>query len=446
MQTPRPAAGRSWRWGGTVAEATVIHLQAGPQVERRGLGYVVRFPLLSVSLGIDRLRERGGELSGELTVSVTDEVSGADRHLIRCRFNLSSLTARKSMVGSLQRLEHAEGIPWDLVIEGFCMAVLNAQRAGQPWEEVGGPEDGNPDESEAMILSPVLWAGAPTLLFAPGGSGKSTLAGAIAVSVTTGRIVVPGWRPMSAPVLLLDWEDAGREWSRQIRAISRGAGIEAPKLTYRRMSGSLADQIEEIAAYVSQHATGLVVVDSVEAACGAGRESEGFNDRVQRLFDALRVLDVAVLLLDHVAGSDLDREGASPKPFGGIFKLNRARAVFELHAEKEPTPERIEVSITDTKRNRRAKLPTQSLAINFSDFDEQGRARCIRYEAVELSAPELVRRLSNIDRIDHLLRSGPQGTKAIASELDLTEAAVRTYVSRSPRFARLADGSVGLAR
>jgi hypothetical protein len=184
-----------------------------------------------------------------------------------------------------------------------------------------------------------------------------------------------------------------------------------------------------------------VIVDSVEAACGSGREREGWNERGQRLMDAMRELGVAALLLDHVAGIELGHDAPAAKMIGAVAKINRARSVFELRAEKEPTRQRIELTLRDVKRNGRARVPTMSFAACFSDHDEEGTARCIRYVRAVVEAPELVRTLPLADRVGRVLRSGFRTANAIADELGVKPDVVRLTLNRhkDERFVKLGN-------
>lgn len=162
--------------------------------------------------------------------------------------------------------------------------------------------------------------------------------------------------------------------------------------------------------------------------------------------DAMRGMGVASLLLDHVAGTDIGQNTPSNKMIGAVAKINRARNVFELRAEKEPTDDRIELVLRDTKRNGRGRVPTMSFAAVFSDFDSRGAARNIRYEHCEVQAPELVSRLSLADQISRVLRNGAMRAPAIAAELDVKQMSVRMTLNRhKERFVKLPGGEWGLA-
>lgn len=412
-----------------------------PVVERVGLGYVARFPQLKATMRLAKIHDSRREgLSGELTIEV-GPFPPADRmkHLAQARFNLSSLQTRTAWA---KELEAKWSAGWRDALEHLCLAVLKQHREGSPFEELGG--EIVPVPPAKMLVKPLIWAGAPTLLFGAGGTGKSTIATALVLMALTGTRIIPGFSTLDGPcgVLVSDWEDSRDEWEGQLQAICRGADIaRPPKFFYRRMAGALADQIEEMAAFVSEHNIGLHIVDSVEAACGSASDHENYNARAERLFDALRLLSSASLLLDHVAGADLEVGAPGPqKSIGGVRKRDRARAVYALKTQSQ-SRELIEVVLTDVKRNRRARQDPLALAMHFRDFDEDGRAREIIFGRATVSAEVAG---STIDRIEaYLTAHGAVREEELIEALSLKPATFRSALSRhSKRIQRLADGRI----
>jgi hypothetical protein len=252
--------------------------------------------------------------------------------------------------------------------------------------------------------------------------------------------VVRGWEPTSSgPVLALDWEDGPDTWNDRSAAIAAGIGAPAPAIHYRAMSRPLADDLEAIAAYVTEHEIRLVIVDSLGLATGATRDGESVSDGAFRLFAALRELGTTSLLVDHVAGADLETSRATAKPYGSVYKLNLARSAFELRREREGDVDRTELMLLHTKSNAAARMTAQGLVI-LRD------ASAIRFERTEVEAPELVAAMPLAARMAHVLRAGAQPVPFIADELGVTPATLRSVLhrDRGQRFSRLPDGRVGL--
>lgn len=412
---------------------------SAPKVERVGLGYRAAFAL-GVDLKVDRLREHGGELSGELSVRWSrPALAGQDGHIYRGRFNLSSLSARSSASRFLNDRTRGAEIPWSELLERFCVGVLDVHRAGDAFQVIGQRE---PKTEPARLLHPILPADATTLLYAKAGTGKSTLAAAIALSVQTGYEVVPGWRPLSAPVLVLDWEASGDEWNDRIAALAAGIDVLAPAIHYRRMEGSLFERVEELAAFVSDHTIGLVIVDSVGMASGTSRDGSDANESALRLFAALRAIGGTSLLVDHVAGAELGNNGATAKAYGSVYKMNLARAAYELRREGEGTQERTELVLRQAKVNDQRPLPPITLAIAY----QPGR---IRIETTHVTAPDLIPLATSLpERIAAFLKSGAVTAPTIAEQLGLSQETVRAVLSRhrTKRFIKLQDNTWGLAQ
>jgi len=407
-------------------------------VRKVGLGYVYHHG--RALFKIDRLRESRGELSGELTVTVEGE------HLARGRVNLSSISARASLAKLLDARDQEASaardpddrrppIKWAAALEAFDVGVLQAERKGAPFQLVGRQPR---QEAPPRMLGDMCVENEVTLIYAAMGTGKSTLGGAIAVSLQTGKEIIPGWKPAkTGPVLIVDGEWSFGSWNNKVAEIAAGFGIEPPEIHYRRLSGPMADTVEEIAAFVADKGIIFILGDSVEALCGASNSAEGFQARVDRLFQAIRQVGCTWLLLDHVSGDDMKSSGAVSKPINSVMKMAWARQIFELKREKEPADGRAEILLICTKVNDTAKLPPQGLAMIYGEHS-------IRFERTTVTAPELVDLgATHADRIERLLKEGPQEVGSIATELDVKGEVVRAVLNRGSkagRFIKLSSG------
>lgn len=408
---------------------------APPEVSRAGLGYLATFKTAGFALTVKRLRERSGELSGELKVERLPQGEATEPvHLYQARFNLSSGATRKSTAKTLAERIEAD---WESILELFSLHILRLHRKGEPFEMAGGPREKR--ILPLKLLDPILTVGEPTILFAPGGTGKSTFAAAIAVSVTTGAEVIPGFKPFSAPVLILDWEARREDWDDRIAAIADGVGVESPRIHYRHCAVPLADQVEEVSEYVAEYAIQLVIIDSVGMASGTSRDGADPKDSATDLFTAVRLIGATSLLIDHVTGADLQTQGAISKPYGSVYKVNLARSVFELRREKEGDQEDTEVVLRHTKANNGPVLKAIGFSIRHSEWT-------IRFSRTDLDSPELEKTLPVYERLTRtLLRSGAMTVKALSEEVEIPAATIRQYIRRYPkRFIRLQDGSVAV--
>lgn len=420
----------------TTGPALLQHLEAsieyGSGLQRRGLGYALasepgELPPWEVS--VSRLRVSGGELRGQLRVLVDR------RHLSAGTFNLSSISGRAATARLLTARQPK--LAWPDILERFCVAVIAADGAGEPSQMIGRRRESTADR---LLLPPLLPAGHASVLFGPGGAGKSTLAAAVAVSVATGSEVVPGWKPSAAaPVVLLDWEATADDWTNLLASVAEGAGLEPAKVAYFPGRRPLADDVERIAELVAGLGAGLVIVDSVGLALGAGREAADPADAVLRLHQALRHLRTTSLLIDHVTGADISQgANGTSRPYGSIYKSNSARDVWELRREQEPRDGVAEVLLVHAKANLSAKHPPIGLRVI-----HQGDT--VRFERGEVTASELEARLSIAQRMRRCLAQGALTSRALAGELSVPEPSVRSALQRHPGlFTRLEDGRIGL--
>lgn len=392
--------------------------------DKHGLGYVMRLPELATELAVDRLARSRGELHGELVVtSGLPGTRSSDGHLHQARFNLSGSEARNRVAKTLAvRANTRDEIDWTDVLEDFCRRVLAAEREGEPIEFAG---DRPQRLAPPWRLDPILAADKPTILYGSGGTGKSTLATAIAVSVETGVMVVPGWIPRRAPVLYLDWETTVDDVDEHVKGIAAAANIPgAIRIRYRRCYGPLADQTEELVRIVTEHGIGLVVVDSVALAAGSGSEGSEASEGAIRLFSAFRLLGTTVLALAHIAKADSNEPGRAASPYGSVFYTNLARATFELRRSAGPD-DVARLGVYNTKSNVRRPLPPIGLEVRQEDGGS------IAYDTFSITDDAtLSRRLSVWDRARAALADSDMHEEELAEQIEVDEKVIRTTLNR----------------
>lgn len=297
---------------------------------RSGMGYTGAWDRGACEITVDHLRRRSGELHGEVLVA-SAVVARGKGHLHRASFNLSSSTSRDRLAKMLIDRSRPQEIPWSDMLEEFCTAVLNAERAGTPIVRVGQL---GPRSEDSYLVDPILPADKSTIIYGAGGTGKSYIADFLAVMVASGHPAL-GWRVRQGPVLYLDWETDAYEIDERVKRIAAGMGIAAPEISYRGCTASLEDMAEEIARRVTDEHIALVIVDSIGMASGTSRDGGDANESAIRLFAGLRHLRTSVLALDHITGEDVRSDKAVAKPYGSIYKVNLARSVWELRRSAE---------------------------------------------------------------------------------------------------------------
>lgn len=411
-----------------------------PTYEQVGMGYVAHFPLHHVTMKLSRIRHRGGDTTGRLTVT------HGDRHLQTARFNLDAPQTRDQWAKACERKTSLGYDVWrDDIFEEFCVHILDMLDGTEEFTVINLEA---PDEAadEVMTMYPILWRHGATCIFGEGGSGKSTVAGLVVMALATGEQTIPGWEPLRVGnVGLLDWEDNKGEWIRQFRAIARGSKLKnKPKLHYKHMVGCLADQIDEIAAWADENKLVAVIVDSVESASLS--DGDDYNQRVERMYGSLSYLDCPALCIDHPAGEFVgDDKKPAYKPIGGIRKRDRVRAMYRLDSAPLDGGREREIVLTDTKRNRRIEQKPVTLVLHFEDVDEYGIARSV--SCTTRSTPQAQenqsRALTMEDNIAIFLKKQGQPMRVvdIAEGMGRSKQDVSTPLSRGAgrRFIQLED-------
>jgi DNA-directed RNA polymerase specialized sigma24 family protein len=395
------------------------------KVERVGLGYVLSAPNVGLSLSIDRLTESRGELSGELHVAAT-----GPGQLLRGRFNLSSISTRGTVAKHLR--SRLEGVDWADILESFCGQVLEAERRGAPVVVVGNRP---PRAAPTWVLDPLLIRHEPTILYGEGGTGKSTLAAAVAASVASGVSAFEGWEvPAAQPVLVLDWEADADAWNDLIASLCLTLGVAPPDVFYRPCSGSMPGQIHQIAREVTEREVGLIIVDSVGLATPMARDGGDAAEGALRMFDALRLIGVSSLLIDHVSKAQMVQERAVG-PYGSVYKVNSARSVYELRAGTEPEEDAGErhLALIHRKHNLTPRQPTVGIRV-----ERTPESLLLRREEVR-AEPGLVTGLTVAERLKQYLRSErPMTVPDIAKGIGVDAAQIKnTLHRRRDQFAQV---------
>ncbi len=385
-------------------------------VARVGLGYVGTLVEQGLSISFDRIFESRGEVMGELTVERAPE-----GHLLRAKFSASSRSDRDATARDLGG--RSNNVVWRDVLETFCLRVLEAERTGQPFDQVGALP---PLAELDWLLRPMLVRGEPTILFGAGDAGKSLFAAACAFMVRTGVQVIGGFAPArpGAEVLVIDWEDQRQQWNDRIAAIAKAAGVEPPQIGYRRGMGvPLTDQLHDLAQHVEQQHVALLIVDSVGLAMPARSDGADANEAALRLFSALRHLSVTTLLIDHIAGADVGQEKLATKPYGSVYKAWMARSVWQLRAGSTTPDGVLHVGLWHTKFNAGPKHASLGLGIHFGPGE-------ILIAREEIEDEELNAAMPLHSRIYNALLMGGKTSAQLAALLDEPGNKVRAVLGR----------------
>jgi hypothetical protein len=265
------------------------------------------------------------------------EVSHYGTHLFRSTSELA-IGGRDKLAKTAfeidKRLLNGSSIPG----EDWRLAVFSAVEAMQTAE---GSLTGGIDlrfavaalPSNDMLVSSVFPA-SNTILVMPNETGKSTIARALALSLTTGKTIIPGCEPqMVGPVLYVAGEDAFSQFhSRALDELARGMKIDHrsaihPIIMYDTAGRSLA----RMAAGVAERAVdaAAVILDSHQALLGMANDS-GIRDRDSNFWSAVDQIGKPTFTLAHPNRADrLNWNHADGSVAGSDVNQDRARCRWQ---------------------------------------------------------------------------------------------------------------------
>jgi hypothetical protein len=253
---------------------------------------------------------------------------------------------------------------WFDGLEWLCQHVIIGEERGENIDEVG--MDAPTPPNDRWCVEPLVMKGRPALLFGPGGVGKSLIALTCGLSVAYGREIIPGVPPsVHGPVLYLDWETTKDVINDRIQNIASGHHFVPTRnsIYYRHCVRPLASDAEELSAIVAAKGIVLVIVDSSAYAMGAQGEYGDANESILRMHEALRIIGVTSLIVDHVNKTDAKAKGGAATPYGSAYKTNAARVSWEVR--KEPSTEGLRISLYHAKSNDTALLPPIGISLDW---------------------------------------------------------------------------------
>jgi hypothetical protein len=298
-------------------------IELSVELEQLGMSFrVIVQPLGAEFLFRDVVTD--GEMRGDVAVS------HGGRHLFRSSSTLT-LTGRDRIAKVAGELDGGDGAAWRRATFSAVERVLNAV------ENLGTGVDLRTATAATAHTATVLdefWPAAATSLVMPRSAGKSTLARAAAVSIASGKEILPGLRPMQpGPVLYVAGEDPVVEFhARNVDEICRGAGLTRSRLanpihlfdargrSLNRIARSLAERAQECVA---------VILDSKQALEGSLVEG---NIRAQdsAFWNGIDQIERPTLLLGHPNRADRQSwSKADGSMAGSDVSGDRARCVWK---------------------------------------------------------------------------------------------------------------------
>lgn len=408
---------------------------------RDGDDLTFAWPAYRLTATLSRLCQRGGGLSGELTL--THEVAGRIHwgHLA-----LSSVTARKTLSDKLRReIPAGDGVPnWPALLDNLCFMAVQEFRNDGTFEHVGALDD--QENSDEYLIAPLLLRGELNMIFGASGVGKGYLYAGLILHAA--GLPVFQWLPspqVPARAAVLDWEWGPRELGQRLRAICRGCGAPDHAVLYRRMSGPLADAADRLRSELRRHEVDLLIIDSLHMACGSNEGGDP-SETFLRLAAAVRSFGVTSLLIDHPSKG---AERGSETPYGTRYKQALIRNIWlarKCHGDQS----NLHVGLWHDENSNVPRFSPMGFRLLFDrESWPAGRLRTLTFHREDVRDVEgFSDLLTDAQRIERLLAIEPRTAKACAEELGKREEQVRSRLNdlrRRNRALKLQDGRWALA-
>ena len=329
-------------------------------VDRKGTVVTVAFPDDGVEITAERIRDRSGYFTAELYIYASLPFNGvmSKVKVNHSRPDLLDVNSKNRLIENLEeKTRDYPSLYWGEIVDAAVDAVIDKHREGEPEAIMGNLEGYTP---RTYAIKPLFVSGVANLIWAPGGSSKSYLSLLSCVMVDKG-LSIHGLRARKGVALYLDWEETAEVFRHRLAAVHRGLNIQPQSgVIYKKMKGSLADNVEYISKLIMKHNVTFMVVDSVGAALGGSGIDQ---DTVNQYFDAGNILGITWLSVDHA-----NRAGETTGKWqihGSAYKYNRSRQVYEVKKVQEHDSGDMEVVLYHRKANDSGLKSPRGFSIHF---------------------------------------------------------------------------------
>lgn len=338
------------------------------------------------------------------------------------RINLFSDSAMRGFATSLK--QRFGGVKWPELLDHV---VICGEEFDVNSDAFINLKDVAPQGPMKYLLERLIERGQHTLIHGQGGTNKSLLGLAMAISVASGKTIVPGIAPMLGPsnALYLDWETTPEDHRSRMAKLCYASQIDEPDLFYRKMEAPLSDYIDVIREKVIRDSIELVVIDSVGLAAGGDVSETAVGLDYMR---TVRAIPAALLSITH---NPKDNDSV----IGSVYFRNAPRYVFSLEKEQENSADDISIALIHTKANNSKLFPARGFRVHYeNEVDEFGNeyATAISYHQEDVQAsPSLSKKTTQREQVKGLLsREGLQTNAQIAEYIDRTLDQTRAFMHR----------------
>ena len=315
-------------------------------------------------------------------------------------------------------------IPWQQILTKITATTMERRRQGEPGTTLQ-PTPGL-FTHPGFWVEPVIMKGVPNVIFGDKGANKTTLAltalGLLAEGADSADHSGCGFNaPVRANVALLDWESTQDLTLYTTSRLITGDTIPYFELPYLRCRHTLADEIERVSNFITEHQTQVLLIDSLGQAAGSDKYDSTGKKAALDFFECLRQLNVTSLIIAQNAKGG---ESGQKTIYGSTYFTYYARNIFELKRARDQNLEtEMSVGLFHIESNYSRKYPPMGFNIAYSD-------QAIRIAAEEINLGQFMERISQADQILALLKEGAMTLKGIAESLSTTENQARVVLHR----------------
>jgi hypothetical protein len=345
------------------------------------------------------------------------------RDLLITRTNLYAHRTLDQLAESLSKANGQLTGNWNDVVHGVARLLLREYRRGTPSIKLLAKE---PDMTTPIwMYYPYVQSDGVSILFGEGGTSKSYLMTWIGLRLALG-IGDRSGEPLRAPipVLFLDWEAEEERQRKRWWAVMRGLGAdtlpveerEAIPFHWRRVTGSLGDNMRWVEDEIDRFKIGLLMIDSLgmaSAPLGAIEDSNTTN----RHHAWVQELGVPALESHHKRKSTGMEGPERHNMFGSVYIFNVARTITELSTTEDvrhDTGGVKKVAARNVKLSDGRVPESVALTWEFLDFPNGSTKTATVTQGALIDEVDLVEKLTVMQRIVKALEHGALKPEAIA--------------------------------
>lgn len=404
-------------------------MSTATSVERVGDSWIFVWAEDDYAIGFERVKEKSDGVVAEIVVTLAKPGASGRRALVARRtINMLSTVTRNQFAKHLADRTDLGYDDWGTWLEESCNRVVEELRAGAPVIDIMPTRE---RLQPSYLFDRFLPMNETTLLSADGQSGKGWFAVALAVSLLTNSVVIPGVRPTRhGRTLYLDWETGDEEIKRRRAWIEAGLGRWHPDpLEYREMNRGLHEDIDLLREVIREREITMVIVDSLGPAVADDADA---GHTAVRTMTSLRQLPCTRLVLAHVSKVVAQQSGGRGRTLGSVQFENQARCVWEMRHEEGGR----EVGLFHRKANIGPHQDDIVYRQHWNDQDCTFRMEPVRL----LETAELVQYANLRTRCLLALRDGKKEIAVLAEIVHAKPDSLRAQIARWPEFQRIGDG------